>query len=68
MDGERHAELELAMLTMRHPGCDEIAQPTKADILEQSARRPAEALNLVGRRPEPKAVRLGRLNGQGHVP
>src|SRR3954462_3101059 len=56
------------MLTMRHPGCDEIAQPTEADILEQSARRLAQARNPLGRRPEPKAVGLGRLNGQGDIP
>src|SRR3954454_19779134 len=56
------------MLTMRHPGCDEIAQPTQADILEKSARRLAQARNPLGRRPEPKAVGLGGLNGQGDVP
>src|SRR5438132_1211774 len=67
MGCERHAELELPVLPVRHPRRDEVAEGGKADIRDEPARRPAQARNPFRRLPEAEAVALGGLNGERNV-
>src|SRR5947209_18080740 len=67
MGCERHAELELPVLPVRHPRRDEVAEGGKADIRDELARRQAQARNPFRRLPEAEAVALGGLNGARNV-
>src|SRR5262252_4526355 len=67
MGCERHAELELPVLPVRHPRRDEVAEGGKADIRDELARRPPQARNPLRRLPESETVTLGGLNGERNV-
>src|SRR5262249_56737541 len=67
MGCERHGELELPVLAVRHFRRDEIAQAGKADVRDQLARRPPQARKLLRRLPEAETVALGGLHGERNV-
>ena len=50
LGGERHAELELAVLAVRHPAATVLPRAAEADIREQPARRLAQPRDALGRR------------------
>ena len=67
MRRKRHAELELPVLAVRHPGSDEASLTGEADILDELARRLPQARNPFRRLPESETVALGGLNGERNV-
>src|SRR5262245_50428717 len=67
MGCERHAELELPVLAVRHPRRDDVAEAGKADVRDQLARGPPQARNPLRRLPEAETVALGGLHGERNV-
>src|SRR5262249_53031540 len=67
MGCERHAELELPVLAVRHPRRDDVAEAGKADVRDQLARGPPQARNPLRRLPEAETVALGGLHGERDV-
>ena len=65
--GERHGQLELAMLAVAQDRRRPVGPLAQADAVERRARRLAQGVFQAGIAPEPKRVSGMRLHRQRHI-